>query len=98
MHALHEETNAKLRANIFAKNDVLEGVDMRGDGSAEGDGGEGWLRTRVLRVLWEGMGRGNGESIIANAMTSRHTNVIETNQRPAFVAYRTIEVRMHPHA
>ena len=28
MHALHEETNAKLRANIFAKNDVLEGVGV----------------------------------------------------------------------
>jgi len=51
-----------------------------------------------LRVLWEGMGRGNGESITANTMTSRHTNVIKTNQRPAFVVYRTVEVRMHPHA
>jgi len=50
------------------------------------------------RVVGEGMGRGNVESITANAMTSRHTNVTETNQRPAFVVYRTVEVRMHPHA
>jgi len=48
MRALHIEANAKLRANIFAKNDVLEGVDVGGDGSTEGDGSEGWLRTRVL--------------------------------------------------
>jgi len=36
------------------------------------------------------MGRGNGENITANAMirTSRPKNVTETNQYPAFVAYR----------
>jgi len=44
------------------------------------------------------MGRGNGESITPNAMTIRHTNVTETNQRPAFFVHRTEEVRMHPHA
>jgi len=34
------------------------------------------------------MGRGNGESITANAMkmTRRPTNVTETNQYPVFVA------------
>ena len=48
-----------------------------------------------LRVIGEGMGRGNGESITTTAMTSRHTNVSETNQCPTFVAYRTVEVRMN---
>ena len=46
----------------------------------------------------EGMGRGNGESITARAMTSRYTDVSKTNQRPAFVAYLRKEVCMHPHA
>ena len=58
-------------------------------------------RTRGMfgpRVVGEGMGRGNGESITANAMTSRPTNVTKTNQCPAFVAYRRKEVCMHPHA
>ena len=50
------------------------------------------------RVVWECMGREDGESITANAMTSRHTNVTKTNQRPAFVVYRIVKVRMHPHA
>jgi len=50
------------------------------------------------RVLGEGMGRGNGVSITANAMTSRRTNVTETNHCPAFVVYRIVEVRMHPRA
>jgi len=45
-----------------------------------------------------GDGDGDGGSITANEMTSRQTNVNETNQRPAFVVYRTVEVRMHPHA
>jgi len=40
-----------------------------------------------LRIIGEGMGRGNGESITTNVMTSRHTNVTETNQRPAIVVY-----------
>ena len=44
------------------------------------------------RVVGEGMERGNGESITANAMTSRSTNVTDTNQYPAFVAYRRKEV------
>ena len=47
------------------------------------------------RVVGEGMGRGDGESIIATQMTSRHTNVSETNQCPAFVVYHTVEVRIH---
>jgi len=40
------------------------------------------------RVVGKGMERGNGESIIANAMimTRRPSNVTETNQYPAFVA------------
>jgi len=50
------------------------------------------------KVVWECMGRGNGESITANAMSSRPTNVNKTNQCPAFVAYRSKEVCMHPHA
>ena len=40
------------------------------------------------RVVGEGMGRGNGESITTNAMTSRHTNVTKTNQRPVIVVYQ----------
>jgi len=42
-----------------------------------------------LRVVGEGMGRGNGESITANAMimTMRPTNVTKTNHYPAFDAY-----------
>ena len=55
-------------------------------------------RDILPRVVGEGMGRGNGESIIANAMTSRSTNVTKTNQCPAFVAHRRKEVCMHPHA
>jgi len=51
-----------------------------------------------LRVVEEGMGKGNGESINADAMTSRPTNVTKTNQCPALVAYRRKEVCMHPHA
>jgi len=51
-----------------------------------------------VRVVGEGMDREDGESITANAMTSRRTNVTKTNQRPAFVVYRTVEVCMHPHA
>ena len=52
------------------------------------------------------MGRGNGESITANAMimTRRPTNVTETNQYSAFVAYRRsthvptcLEARVHTH-
>ena len=50
------------------------------------------------RVVGEGMGRGNGESITANAMSNRPTNVTKTNQCPAFVAYRRKEVYIHPHA
>ena len=50
------------------------------------------------RVVGEGMERGNGESITANAMTSRPTNVIKTKQCPAFVEYRRKAVCMHPHA
>jgi len=59
-----------------------------------------------LRVVGEGMGRGNGESITANAMimTMRPTNVTQTNQYPAFVAYRRnthvptcLEAHVHTH-
>jgi len=45
-------------------------------------------RTRGMfgpRVVGEGMGRGNGESISANAISSRPTNLTKTNQCPAFV-------------
>jgi len=34
------------------------------------------------RVVGEGMERGNGESLTANGMTSRPTNVTKTNQCP----------------
>ena len=50
------------------------------------------------RVVGKGMGRGNGESITAKAMTNRHTNVTGTNQRTAFAVYRTLEGHMHPPA
>jgi len=39
---------------------------------------------------------GNGESMTANNF-NEHTNVTETNQRPAFAVYRTAMVRMNPH-
>ena len=57
-------------------------------------------RTRGMlgpRVVGEGKGWGKGESITAKAMTSRYTNVTETNQHPAFVVLHTVEVRMYPH-
>jgi len=49
------------------------------------------------KVGGEGMGRGNGENIIAIAMTSRHTNGTETNRFPAFSVHHTLEVHMYPH-
>ena len=58
------------------------------------------------RVVGEGMGRGNGESVTANTtiMTRRPTNVTETNQYSAFVASRRsthiptcLEARVHTH-
>jgi len=52
----------------------------------------------VPRVVWEGMERGNGESITANTMIIRPTNVPKTNHCPAFVAYCRKEVCMHTHA
>jgi len=57
-------------------------------------------RTRGMlgpRVGGEGMRRGNGENITATAMISRHTNSTETNQRPDFCVYHTLEVHMYPH-
>jgi len=50
------------------------------------------------RVVGEGIGKGNGETITANAIRSKPTNIIKTNQYPAFVACRTAEICMHPHA
>jgi len=50
------------------------------------------------RVVKEGTGRGKGESITAKAMTSRHTNVTETNKCPVFFVYRRKEVCIYPHA
>ena len=50
------------------------------------------------RVVFEGMGRGNGESITTKARISRYTNVSKTNQHPAFDTYRRKEIFMHPHA
>jgi len=40
---------------------------------------------------------GNGGSTTANAISSRYTNVPETNQRPAFEVYRTVMVCMYQH-
>jgi len=57
-------------------------------------------RTRGMlgpRVGGEGMGSGNGESIITNIVTRRHTNSTETNERSAFLLYHTREVHMYPH-
>ena len=49
------------------------------------------------RVGGGGMGKGRMvESITANAISSRCTNVPETNQRLAFAVYRTVMVRMYP--
>ena len=42
-----------------------------------------------------GMGRRNGESIMANKVTSKHTNVTETNQRPAFFVHCTVLAYMY---
>jgi len=36
------------------------------------------------------MGRRNGESITANKVTSKHTNVTEKNQRPVFIVHCTL--------
>jgi len=58
----------------------------RGHGGCCGRGQEVWV--------WGG---GNGESTTANTILSRYTNVIETYQRPTFVVYHTVEVRMYPH-
>ena len=44
------------------------------------------------------MGRRCGESIIANKVTSKHTNVTETNQRLAFFVNCTLPAHMYPHA
>jgi len=45
----------------------------------------------------EGMERGNGDSITANTVTTRHTNSTETNQRPAFSVCHTLEPHTYPH-
>ena len=45
----------------------------------------------------ECMGRGEGESITTNAISSRQANATATNQRPAFTVHRTVEVRIYPH-
>ena len=45
-----------------------------------------------------GMGRRNGECITANKVTSKHTNVTETNQRPTFFVNYTVPAHMYPHA
>ena len=50
------------------------------------------------RVVGEGMGRGNGESITARERIRRYTNVSKTNQNPVFVVYYRKEICMHPHA
>jgi len=43
------------------------------------------------------MWRGIGESITANARTSRHTNDPGTHRRPVLSVYHTLEVHMYPH-
>jgi len=42
------------------------------------------------------LGGGNGESITNHTNSSRYTNITETYQRPGFVVYHTVEVRMYP--
>jgi len=37
------------------------------------------------------------QNVIAHTMTSRHTNVTETNLHLAFCTHRTVEARMHSH-
>jgi len=37
------------------------------------------------------------QNIIVHTMTSRHTNVTETNLHLAFCTHRTVEARMHSH-
>jgi len=44
------------------------------------------------------MGRRNGESITANTVTRKHTNVTKTNQRPPFFVHCTVPAHMYPHA
>ena len=44
------------------------------------------------------MGRRNGESITANKVTSKHTNVTEKNQRPVFIVHCTVPAHIYPHA
>jgi len=43
------------------------------------------------------MGMRNGESITANKVTSKYTNVTEINQRPAFFVHFTVPAHMYPH-
>jgi len=59
------------------------------------------------RVVGEGMGRGNGESMTTNRMimTRRPTNVTKPNQYPAVIAHHRsmhvpicLEARVHTHA
>ena len=45
-----------------------------------------------------GMGSRNGESKTANKVTSKYTNVTETNQRPAFFVHCTVPAHTYPHA
>jgi len=40
---------------------------------------------------------GNGENVTANSISSRCTNLTETNQRTAFAVHRTVMARMYPH-
>jgi len=49
------------------------------------------------RVVGEGMGRGDGESLTTRARISRYTNVSKTNQHLAFVTYHRKKICMHPH-
>jgi len=92
----HEDKESRCcRAPIIGFDAALQGRESPPNGLQLGK------RTRGMfdqRVVVEGMGRGNGESITANAMTSRPTDFTKTIQCPAFVAYRRKEVCTHSHA
>jgi len=90
-----DKESQRCRAPIICFTAALRGRDSPPNGLQLGKRTPGMFGPRLVG---EGMGRGNGESITANAMSNRPTNVTKTNQCPAFVAYRRKEVCMHPQA
>ena len=76
----HEDKQSRCcRAPSISFAAALRGREAPPNGLELGKRTEGMFGPRVV-LPGEGMRRGNGESITANAMTSRPTNVTKTNQ------------------